>query len=180
MKDYSSFELNDKPLTLSSDAIKALREVARQARHLKKSACAMILGKDGSFDRVVDAQEALALKSDIEAIRNRAYAFDANCVMLAHGHLKGSILDGTDVYFDYRYASSGDICDLIQCQTQIDSDVKIYMACVGCDDLGNVTMQVLSYDGETCYQYTNLEANGSRLQLSSDNLVKLEHPDAKY
>lgn len=179
MKDYSSFVQSNKSLQLSSDTLKAIREVARKTRHYKKLASTMILGKDGSFDRVVDTQEVLTLKSDIEAIRNRAYAFDANCVMLAHGHLKGLILDGADVYFDYRYASSGDICNLIQCQTQIGSDVKIYMSCVGCDDLGNVTMQVLSYDGKTCYQYTNLEANGSRLPLSIDNLVKLEHPDAK-
>ena len=86
MKDYSSFVQSNKSLQLSSDTLKAIREVARKTRHYKKLASTMILGKDGSFDRVVDTQEVLTLKSDIEAIRNRAYAFDANCVMLAHGH----------------------------------------------------------------------------------------------
>ena len=173
-KDYSSFEKKTDALRLSNDALSALKEVARQTRHYKTPAGVVIFGTDGYFDRVVDPKVGLTLSSDISVIAE--HASGSNCALFAHGHLKGIIIDGQDVYFDHRLLSSVDILNLINCQAQVGNDVKIYTSCVSCDDIGNVTMQVLSCDGRYCYQSTNLQTeSGNKLPNDHfEDLIQIE------
>lgn len=184
MKDFSSFEKKADTLKLSGSALKALKEVARQTRHYKNPAGTVIFGRDGYFNKVLDSKDTLSLKSDRNAIIEQARALEpnSNCALFAHGHLKGLIIDGSDVYFDYRLLSSSDLTNLVDCRHRIGEEVKLYLACVSCDDLGNATMQILSYDGNDCYQYTNLQVDGSG-RLSNDafeELIKLETVNAKF
>lgn len=183
MKDFSSFEKKFEPLLLSSGALSSLKEVARQTRHYKKSANTVVFGKDGCFDKVLDISSAEQLRNNYAKIADYAQSFvaESNCAFLAHGHLKGVIIDDNDVYFDHRLLSSGDIANLVEAQKVLGDAVKLYMACISCDDLGKVTMQILSYDGKSCYQHTNVQVNGSKMPNDPfDELVILDSVNAKF
>lgn len=178
MKDYSRFEKNAEPLYLSKDAIRALKEVARQTRHFRKPYNVAIFGK---FNHFTDVVEGLSLKHDAETIVKRAIEVGLSDVMFVHGHLKDTIIDAADVCFDYRLLSSGDVTDLVTRQTEIGDKLRLYTACVSCDENGNTTMHILSYD-IVCMQTTNLyEEGGAKLENNSfEDTIQLEKLVAKF
>ena len=181
MKDFSSFDKNSNSLIMSASAISALKEVARQTRHYRKNSEAMLIGKDGKFDKIANSN--LNQKSDIEQIVDYVKSIDpdADSIFFAHGHLKGVALDSADVYFDYRLLSSGDITTLVENQQKIGDKMKLYTACLSCDDLGNVTMQILSYDGERCIQHISIQTDSVVLSNNSfEQLVELEKVNTKF
>lgn len=181
MKDFSSFDKNSNSLIMSASAISALKEVARQTRHYRKYSEVMLIGEGGKFDKYVDSD--LNRKSNIEQIVGYAKSVNSNAdsLFFAHGHLKGATLNSADVCFDYRLLSSGDITALVESQQKIGNEMKLYTACLSCDDLGSVTMQILSYDGKKCIQHINIQTDSGILSNNSfEQLVELEKVNAKF
>lgn len=178
MKDYSGFRKNTDALYVSKEALQALKEVARQTRHYRKPYNVAIFGKNGHFDKVVPG---LSPRSDSEQILKQAITGSSE-ILFVHGHLKDMIIDAADVCFDYRLLSSGDVTDLVTRQNELGDKFKLYTACVSCDENGNATIQVVSYDGTACVQFVNLcEEGGGKLENNPfEGLIQLEKLVAKY
>ena len=183
MRDYSSFEKLNGTILLSMKARDALKKVAIYARHNKKATNVALYGNNGYFDRASEVKDGVDLIENANSVLETAERDgQVNCILFAHGHFKDVILDKNDVCFDYRMLSSTDIARLMQSQSLVKSGVKLYTACLSCDDYGNTTMQLLSTDGQQCFQHTNLEIEGlGKLPNNSfEELIQFERINAKY
>lgn len=183
MRDFSSFEKTNETISLSAKARDALKQVAINARHHKKATNAALYGYNGHFDRASEVEDGVNLIENTNSILDMAERDgQINCILFAHGHFKDAILDKSDMCFDYRLLSGYDIARLMQSQSLVKPKVKLYTACLSCDDFGNTTMQLLSTDGQQCFQHTNLEIEGlGKLPNNSfEDLIQFEQVNAKY